>query len=90
MKRITLFKLVVGILFIAISLIGCIPFALNIADVQTEFTSSSSGGLDLGLGGNDSSTRRNIPILATNYPILLGFFALSGAVLIASIRQKKN
>lgn len=78
-------KLVIGLLFLLISLLGCFPF-LNDA-IKNKVTSRETTKETLTF--REPYTEYDKPIIETNYPILVGCFALTGALLICSIKNNK-
>ena len=80
-------KLSLGILLIVLSFIGSLPIIRG-EEVELSCVQSKSDPF----GGFNSSTtgqKKIKNICDTNYPIVLGCFVLSGAILLASVKREK-
>ena len=78
MKIINKIKLSIGLLFCLISLLGSIPIInSNLIKNKSYYNIQSFASQSLSKNLND-----------TNYPVYLGLFAVAGAIILGSIKEK--
>lgn len=78
-------KLIIGLIFISISILGLYPIAkASVLDGRSKIYQSNHKG---DIYPHISQTEKDLT--DTNYPIFIGLFALSGAILLGSIKNEK-
>jgi len=78
-------KLVIGLIFISISILGLYPI------LKTSVFSGQSNNIQktfTGMAPPRTRIESNKDITDTNYPIFVGLFAVSGALLLSSIKNE--
>lgn len=83
MKRLNSLKKILGGLLILISVIGCIPILLSMNVSEGRIKNYRPNTNRMEMTPND-----NKAICDTNYPILIGLFAIAGSLLISSIKEE--
>lgn len=85
MKLLVRIKIATGLLLIVISIIGCCPLLSDITSGNVISNQSIGEWMN---SADKPITEYRKSLMDTNYPILLGCFSLSGALLIGSIKMK--
>jgi hypothetical protein len=79
-------KFAIGLLFCIISLLGCFPLLNDVISGNVSSTQSTGEWMNK---ANKPVTTYSKNLLDTNYPIMLGCFALAGSLLFCSIKNKE-
>ena len=87
MKLLVRIKIATGLLLIVISIIGCYPLLSDITSGNVISNQSTGAWMN---SADKPITEYRKSLMDTNYPILLGCFSLSGALLIGSIKIKQK
>ena len=85
MRSLVRIKIAIGLLLILISIIGCYPLLGDITSGNVISNQSTGEWMN---SADKPITEYKKALMDTNYPILLGCFSLSGALLICSIKIK--
>lgn len=78
-------KFIIGIFFLVLSVVGCFPLLNTVVSGRVESSHSTGEWMN---SANKPVTEYRKNLIDTNYPIMLGCFALVGSLLIISIKEK--
>lgn len=86
-------KLITGLVLITFSIIGCYPIIasidfLNGTSHSSQSMSQSSNQTSYVRNSTNNRISHSVDVSQTYYPICIGLFAISGALLIASTKVK--